>query len=148
MSERSYISRPETPQQTVKFLETLLRASTDGIVITDATQSVVLVNEAFCGFLGRRPPDVIETSLFVWLEQLQPDAPRRWAELERRVHHEGACRDVDFEITTRDGRRHLNVNASPLERVGDEERGASSASSATSPPASGQKRNRGNTVTT
>ncbi len=78
MSERSYISRPETPQRTVKFFETLPRTSTDGIAITDAAQSVVMVNETFCGFLGRRPPDVIETSRFVWLEQLQPDAPRRW----------------------------------------------------------------------
>lgn len=123
MSEPSYRGEIENLRQTVKFFEAMLRASADGVVITDATQSVVLVNEAFCDFLSRRPPDVIETSLLAWLEQLQPDSPRRWAELERRVHHEGACRDIEFQITTRDGRRHLSVNASLLERVSDEERG-------------------------
>ena len=123
MSKQSYISEIELPQQTAKFFETLLRASADGIVITDATRSVVLVNEAFCDFLGRWPSDVIKTSLFVWLEQFQPDAAYRWAELERRVYQEGTCRDVEFQTTTPDGRRHLSVNASLFERVDDEERG-------------------------
>jgi len=123
MSERSHISKTEALRPTAKFFETMLRALADGIVITDATQSVVLVNEAFCDFFGRRPPDVIETSLLVWLEQLQPDAPRRWAELERCVYQEGTCREVEFQMAAQDGRRHLSVNASLLEHMGDEERG-------------------------
>ncbi len=135
-------SELETTQQTIKFFETLLRASTDGIVITDAAQNIVLVNEAFCVLLGQRRRDVIETNLFVWLDQLDANGPRRWAELERRIRLEGACRDVEFQMQSpvrsaapRDAGdkpvegapkgevRHLSVNASPLEQMADEESG-------------------------
>jgi len=112
----------EATQQTVKFFETLLRASTDGIVITDTTRTIVVVNEAFCSFFGVRWREVAETSLFVWLEQLDGDALQCWADLEKHVRLEGVCRDIEFSLTAKDGYRHLSVNASLLERVADEER--------------------------
>jgi PAS domain S-box-containing protein len=93
----------ETAQRTVKFFETLLRASTDGIVITDVAQKIILVNKAFCLLLGQRQRDVIETNLFVWLEQLDANGPRLWAELEQRVRLEGECRDVEFRTPRPDG---------------------------------------------
>ncbi len=134
MSKHARRGELEARQQTIKFFETLLRASTDGIVITDATQNIVMVNEAFCTFFGRRWQEVIETNLYVWLEQLNAAAPRRWAELEQHVRLEGTCRDVEFRMwcpatagsiegTTKDGERHLSVNASLLERVTDKEGG-------------------------
>lgn len=123
MNEQPRKSELEGRQQTVKFFETLLRASTDGIVVSDAMQNIVVVNEAFCAFFGWRWRDVIETSLFVWLEQLDAGASRRWAELEQRVHREGACHDIEFQVGTKEGGRHLSVNASLLERAADEERG-------------------------
>ncbi|MCP4540797.1 MAG: PAS domain S-box protein [Chloroflexi bacterium] len=123
MSEQSRKSELESTQQTIKFFETLLRASGDGIVITDVAQSIVVVNEAFCDFFERRWRDVVETSLFVWLEQLDADAPRRWAELEHHVRLDGSCRDVEFRRMMGDEERWLNVNASLLERVADEEQG-------------------------
>ena len=43
----------EGARQTIRFFETLLRASTDGIVITDITQNIIIVNEAFCSFFGK-----------------------------------------------------------------------------------------------
>ena len=116
-------------------------------MITDATQNIVVVNEAFCAFFGRRWRDVVETSLFIWLEQLDADAPRPWAELEECVCLEGLCRDVEFRMRcpepdfgeplglnsgrrlsravegTKDGVRHLSVSASRLERVADQEAG-------------------------
>ena len=123
MGEQLRKSELETTQQTIKFFETLLHASADGIVITDAAQNIVLVNEAFCVLLGQRRRDVIETSLFVWLDQLDSGAAVRWAELEQRVHHEGDCRDVEFQIQRAGEVRHLSVNASPLNQVADEESG-------------------------
>jgi PAS domain S-box-containing protein len=141
----------ETAQRTVKFFETLLHASTDGIVITDVAQNIILVNKAFCVLLGQRQRDVIETNLFVWLEQLDANGPRLWAELEQRVRLEGECRDVEFRpprseadvLSDANGSRlemdvpsdvegarpelvegkHLSVNASLLEPISGEETG-------------------------
>ncbi len=123
MSEPYRKSELESMQQTIKFFETLLRASNDGIVITDATQNIVVVNEAFCDFFGRRWRDVVETNLFVWLDQLDAGARMRWAELGQRVYLEGDCRAVEFQIPWEGRVRHLSVNASLLERVADEETG-------------------------
>jgi hypothetical protein len=61
-----------------------------------ATQNIVVVNEAFCDFFGQRWRNVAETSLFAWLERLDPGASRRWAEMERCVHLEGMCHGVEF----------------------------------------------------
>ncbi len=66
---------------------------------------------------------MVETNLLVWLEQFEGDAQQRWADLEKRVRHEGVCRDVEFRLMTRGEDKWLNVNASLLERVADEEKG-------------------------
>ncbi len=113
----------ETAQQTVKFFEALLRASADGIVITNETQSIILANEAFCSYFNRRVRDVLETSLFDWLEQLDGNAPEQWTILEKTVYLEGFCRDIEFKKKTKEGTRYLNVNASILEQVANEETG-------------------------
>lgn len=113
----------EATQQTVKFFETLLRASADGIVISDATQTIVMVNDTFCSFLGRQWRDVVETSMFNWLEQFDANSLDRWAELEKRVHCEGSCSNVEFQMTAKSGMRYFSVNASLLERIAEEERG-------------------------
>ena len=44
----------EAAQQTVRFFEMARRASVDGVVISDSTQSIVMTNEAFCGIIGKR----------------------------------------------------------------------------------------------
>ena len=123
MSERSRKGELEATQQTVKFFETLLRASSDGIVITDAMQRIVLVNEAFCTFFGMRWSDVTETGMFDWLMQLDASAPQQWTDLEKRVRLEGTCHGVEFRMTTADSIRHLSVSAAILERVAHEEAG-------------------------
>jgi len=67
---------------------------------------------------------MLETNLFMWLEQLDEGAPQRWIELEKLVRLEGEHRDVEFQMRTKDGGvKHLSVNASFLERVADEEMG-------------------------
>lgn len=113
----------QATQQTIKFLEALLRASVDGIVITDATQSIILVNEAFCGIFDVSWQDVIETSLFVWLEQFDADAPYQWSKMQNAIHSEGSCSGVEFQRTTQAGVRHFEVNASFLEQIAIEEEG-------------------------
>lgn len=123
MSQPFGKSSLEVTQQTVKFFETLLHASTDGIVITGASQNVVVANDAFCTFFGRQRRELVETSLPIWLAQLDPGAPQRWAELEQRVRREMECRDAEFRITMKGEVRHLSVNASLLQRVSGAEGG-------------------------
>ena len=123
MTERFRKDELEATQRTVKFLETLLRASPDGILVTDASQNIVIANEAFCAFFGRRPREVVETNIHVWLEQLDDDATKRWATMEKRVLLERTfCRDT-FRMTSTDGVRYFVISFSLLERVANEELG-------------------------
>lgn len=108
--------RLEATQQTVTFFETLLSASADGIVITDRTQNIIVVNEAFCSFFERSLRDVRETSLFTWLEQLDPGAPQRWAELEKSARLGEVCRCIPFQVNNKAGVRYLGVNASLMKQ--------------------------------
>ena len=66
---------------------------------------------------------MVETSLFVWLEQFDSGALNRWTLMEKRLHDEKFCRDVEFRMTKNGKTRCFNVNASLLERVGEEEAG-------------------------
>ncbi len=131
----------EAAQQTVKFFDSLLRGSSDGILITDATQNIIVANEAFCNLFGRDRRDVIETNITVWLEQMQNDGLRCWAELEKHVRLNGECRDAGFQLASpgspcpalglspgKDAEEggavtFLSVNASLLEPVAGEETG-------------------------
>ncbi len=121
MSKQPGKSELETSRQVDKFFNTVMRASADGIVITDCTQNIVTANESFSAIFGRRRREVVETSLFIWLEQLDSGAVQRWTELERRVRHKGECRDFEFQMMSEKGQQHFSVNASLLGQDSDEE---------------------------
>ncbi len=123
MSKQSEKSEFETTEQTIKFFETFLRASADGIIITGANRNIIMVNETFCVFFGRHVQDMEGTSLSMWLEQFTPDALPRWDFLEKQVRMEGVCSDVDFRMVMEHGSTHFSVNASLMEQVGKEESG-------------------------
>jgi PAS domain S-box-containing protein len=123
MSKRLRKGESEAVQQTVKFFETLLNTSPDGIVITDSMHTIMVVNETFCTFFGRPWRDVVETRMFSWLEQLDADVLNRWSELEKKVRRDGFCRNAEFRMTTKDKVSHFSVNASLLKQVSDEEPG-------------------------
>lgn len=123
MNENYKGSKPEGAQQTIKFFENLLRASADGIVITDATHNIIVVNEAFSNFFGRQRRDVVETNLFFWLEQLDTNGPRRWTEMENHIHTKGSYHSIDFVLNAPDGVKHISINASFVKRVGTEDVG-------------------------
>jgi len=123
VSEASDNHKLNSSRKASDFFETLLRASSDGIVITDTAQNIVMANETFCGFWGRHCEDIVDTNLAVWLEQLDPDAIQRWAFLEKRVHIDGVCSDIEFQRATVAGTRYLSVNASLLEQTPDTESG-------------------------
>ncbi|TVM00998.1 MAG: hypothetical protein CV087_11995 [Candidatus Brocadia sp. WS118] len=124
MNEFRKKSKHEVMQQTIKFFENLLRASADGILITDAAHNIIVANEAFCSLIGQQQRDVIETNLFYWLEQLDLHGTSRWTELINEIHHKGSCRNVEF-VTSPNSlvSKYLSVNASLLEQVAAEETG-------------------------
>ena len=123
MNELYERSKIEVSLRTIEFFEKLLRASTDGIVITDVSHNIIVVNEAFCDFFGRQRHEVLETNLFLWLETIGADGPKRWVEMENRVYVEGSCLDVEFMLTSQNGVKYLGVNASRVERFGTEDAG-------------------------
>ncbi len=108
-------------QQAIKIFETFLCAYTDGIAITDFSHNNIVVNEALCNFLGKDYQEVAEANLFDWLEQLDGDAVKKWATMEGVVRKEGESRDVEFTKTAHDTVLYLSVNASVLERAGEDE---------------------------
>lgn len=52
-------------QQTVRLFETLLRASADGIVITDPAKNIIFVNDTFCKIFSSNRHDMIETKVLL-----------------------------------------------------------------------------------
>lgn len=121
MSKKSQEGRLEITQQTIKFLDTMLRAWIDGIVITDAKKNIIVANEGFCAFFGRHWCEVVGTSLSVWLEQFDAGTLKHWAELEKSVHLKGVCYGVELQMTKREGVKHFSINAFLLKRLADEE---------------------------
>ncbi|MCF6157646.1 MAG: PAS domain S-box protein [wastewater metagenome] len=108
-------------QNTIKFFEKLLRASSDGIVITDVAHNIIVVNEAFCNFFHREYCEVIETNLFFWLEHLGPNSLQQWIKMEHYIHLEGTYHDIEFMLAANDTTKYLSVKASLVEIVGTEE---------------------------
>ena len=101
-----------------------MRASADGILITDATHNIMVVNETFCNFFRRQRHEIIETNIFSLLEQLYSEWPARWTEMVNRVHCETSCCNVEFKLITQMREmRCFSVNASVLEQVANEDAG-------------------------
>jgi len=110
--------------QRTEFFEKILQASADGIVIIDASHNIIIANEMFCMFFNKKRNEIIETNLFYWLEQLGPDALKKWSELEKCVFFKGSCRDVEFKFTTKKSEiEYISVNTSILECTEREEPG-------------------------
>src|SRR5574337_734501 len=103
MNENSERNEIKTARRPIKFFDKLLRASADGIVITDGNHNIIVANEAFCQLFGRQWRYVVETNLFYWLDQLWKDASKRWAELENRIHSGGSYHNIEFALAKPDG---------------------------------------------
>ena len=117
------ISDLESTKRTVKFFEGVLRSTPNGIVVTDPSQNIVLVNGRFSSMFQQNWRDVIETNLFVWLQQLDDGAVDLWTKLMDSVYREGYCYDVNFNMTTTEGVKYLSVNASRVSQESTEDQG-------------------------
>ncbi|MBF0605973.1 MAG: histidine kinase dimerization/phosphoacceptor domain -containing protein [Candidatus Magnetobacterium sp. LHC-1] len=103
--------------QTVKFFESVLSVSVDGILIVDESQNVIVVNDAFCVPFGYVHGDLLETNLYVWLERVDASLVQRWGRLISEVYLNGRCSNVEIAIPTKTGVEYFNVTASLLKQV-------------------------------
>jgi PAS domain S-box-containing protein len=123
MNNVSNVSELEPTKRTVKFFEGLLRSTPNGVVVTDASQNIVLVNGRFSSIFRQHWSGVIETNLFVWLQQLDDGAVDLWTKLMVSVYRKGHCNDVNFKMTSTEGVTHLSVNASLVEQESADDQG-------------------------
>ena len=123
MIKKPVISEHEVVQQTIKFFDTVLQTSTDGILITDNAQNIIRVNKTFCKILKKRKKDIIETSILSWLREFDSKAEKSWTKLERIVHKNETCHNFEFQIIKKTGSQYFNVNASILKKISTEEEG-------------------------
>ncbi|MCP3887714.1 MAG: response regulator [Desulfobulbaceae bacterium] len=114
-----------TLQKTVKFFEALLAASRDGILITNDAATILLANQSFCSIIGCSPGDVIETSLFDWLNVFEEDPVSSWLNLLKEAGGIGAWKNIEFQLMTGARPQFFSVNASSLALESSEEQGVS-----------------------
>ncbi len=118
MNEKSNINNYEALQGTVKFFENLIYILTDGVVVTDTTQNIILANEAFCNLFDKNRSEMIETNLLVWLEQLDTDTVRKWTVLENEVFKNGFCHNIELQRVRPPGNKmYFNVSASRMKHT-------------------------------
>ncbi len=113
----------EQLQQTIKFHETLLRVSNDGVLITDANRNIIEVNDAFCLFIGQKRKVIIGSNLFKWLEIFSKDAAMNWIKLEKTVQSKQVVSNYEIQLLLNNEIRYFGVNASLLKKIEDEENG-------------------------
>ena len=85
MDDQTMKSQLNSDDQTARFLEILLKSTTDGIMLTDDRQLIVLVNEAFGSILGKQPHHLVGTGILAWLDLFDDGFSGHWAELERQA---------------------------------------------------------------
>jgi PAS domain S-box-containing protein len=103
----------EILQQTDRLFKVLIHTINDGILITDAKQTIVMANDVFCSFLGHRMEKISGTNMLVWMESFGSDVVTQWHEFVEKVRLDGFCRNVEFKIATAGNTvRFFDVSAS------------------------------------
>ena len=106
----------KTFQKTDIFFNVLIHTINDGILITDADQTIVMANDVFCSFFGHQIQKITGTSMLVWMEPFGSDAVTQWYEFDEMVRLDGHCRNVEFRIGSAGNTiRFFNVSASLME---------------------------------
>ncbi len=115
MNENTITNKYENLQETIKFFEELIYICTDGIVVTDTAQNIILANDTFCNIFDKSRREMKETNLLIWLEQLDTDTVNKWVALENEIFLNGFCHNVELQRTKIPGRKmYFNINASRM----------------------------------
>lgn len=111
--------RAKTETTGTEFLDVVLAASNDGILIVDATNAVLVVNVSFCNFFGWAPQDLIGSDLRHHLQQLGADVWGRWIDLTERIRFGGDAINVEFDVAREGGVSTFCIKGRPLPSTPD-----------------------------
>ncbi len=111
----------ESTKRTVKFFEGLLRSTPNGVIVTDLSQNIMIVNANFSSLFNEHWRSIIETNLLVWLHKLVEGAVDTWIKLIESVYRDGYCYDTLFKMVINEDIRYLSVNASLVKQDSLEE---------------------------
>ena len=106
--------RAKASQTGSEFLDVVLTASNDGVLIVDATNSVLMVNDSFCKFFDWAPQDLIGSDLRHHHQQLDADMWSQWTDMVDRIRSDGAVSNVEFHLTRAGRVSTFCVNGRPL----------------------------------
>ncbi len=117
MSEQFEKNGSEAKLQSSRLLGAVLGASNDGIVITDASGTIVDASESFLEILGLSRSEAIGASPDSLFPHSDTDARQRWVELLQSVNSDASSGDCELEIFTPNGTRWLSVTATALDPI-------------------------------
>ena len=105
----------EVMRETVKSFEVLLGSSKDGILVTNDAANIMVADQGFSSILGCCPADIVDTSILECLSIFTGDPVSHWLELQREVHDNGVCKNMEFQLAADVNPRFFSVNASCLD---------------------------------
>ncbi len=118
MSEQFEMNGSEAKPQSSLFLDAVLSASNDGIVITDADGIIVEASDSFLAILGLDRCAVLATDLRILLAKSGGNDGETWTDLLHAVKSDARRGECELEMLTPNGIRRLRVVASSLDGTG------------------------------
>ena len=104
----------EALEQTVRFFETVINISNDGILITDFSGVVIRVNRSLAAIFDQSVEDMLETSFLPWLKRFDAHGPEIWAALQNRIHREKSVHRFEYGV----GKRFFEINGARIQSGG------------------------------
>ena len=101
----------EALEQTVQFFEAVFNISNDGIIITDFSGAIILVNRRIAAIFGQSIEDMLETNFFQWIEKFDADGPEIWAALQNRIHRKKSFDGFEYNL----GERFFEINGTLIQ---------------------------------
>ena len=115
MSEQLEKNGSEAMSLSARYLAAVLRASDDGILVTEASGRVLEASESLCEILSVARQDLVGGDINEVLAGLGAEARETWLDLQDRVLSEPLQCYCEFDLDTRDGTRRVSVSASILD---------------------------------
>lgn len=99
----------EAGQQATSFFQSLLNASANGIVVTNAANNIILANRQFYSLLGQTPPEIGSANLITCLNKIDQAVALSWIELSRLAWRNQPATGVLVKANSPQGLKYLEV---------------------------------------
>jgi PAS domain S-box-containing protein len=108
-------------QHTISFFETILKSTSDGILIVDNNNQIIETNDAFCVIINSQKAQVKETNIYDWLSQLGQEAVEQWNNIVHALDTNKRSSNFHFDIIIMGKPRNYTVNASLIDKIKEKE---------------------------